>query len=108
MAKPEGDNWHYAVELTTLEDREPYPVDLNGKEIAIVKLDDDIFAVSNVCTHEYACLSDGHIEEDRIVCMLHLAEFHIPTGKAVEEPAVEDLETFPIAIDSNEVYVQVA
>ncbi len=103
---PEGENWHRVASLDELEDREPFPVDLEGEEIAIILMDGEVYAINNVCTHEYACLSDGYIEEDRIVCQLHLAEFHIPTGKVVEEPADGPLEVYQVALDGNDVYVQ--
>ena len=107
MTKPEGEAWHCVATRNELEDSEPFPVDVKGEELAIVQLGDDIYAINNICTHEYACLSDGYVEEDRIVCQLHLAEFHIPTGKAVEEPAVEDLKTYPVVVDGNDIYVKV-
>jgi len=81
------ENYHAVAALSDLEDRIPYPVDVGAEEIALVMLDGDIYAVNNVCTHEYACLSDGYIEEDRIVCPLHLAEFSVVTGQVIEDHA---------------------
>ncbi|MDE0309685.1 MAG: non-heme iron oxygenase ferredoxin subunit [Acidiferrobacterales bacterium] len=101
------ENCHYAAEISDLEDREPYPVDIAGEEIALVLMDDNIFAINNICTHEYACLSDGYIEDDRIVCPLHLAEFEVRTGAVVEDPAEEDLQTYPVVVSEGKVYVQV-
>ena len=100
-------NSHFAVDLSELEDREPYPVDIKGEEIALVLMDDEVFAVSNICTHEYACLSDGHVEEDRLVCPLHLAEFDIRTGAVVEDPAEDNLSTYPVTIENGKVFVEV-
>ena len=101
------ENCHYVADLSDLEDREPYPVDVAGEEIALVMLDGEVFAVNNICTHEFACLSDGYVEEDRIVCPLHLAEFEIRTGVVVEEPAELDLPTYAVVIDEDKVYVQI-
>lgn len=100
------ENCHYAAELTDLDDREPYPVDIAGEEIALVLMDEEIFAINNICTHEYACLSDGYIEDDRIVCPLHLAEFEVRTGAVVEEPAETDLQTYTVVVAEGKVYVQ--
>ncbi len=100
------ENCHYAAELSDLEDREPYPVDIAGEEIALVLMDEEIFAINNICTHEYACLSDGYIEDDRIVCPLHLAEFEVRTGTVVEEPAETDLQTYAVVVAEGKVYVR--
>ena len=101
------ENYHAAASMSDLEDRVPYPIDIGAEEIALVLMDDTVHAISNVCTHEYACLSDGYIEEDRIVCPLHLAEFCVVTGKVIEDPAEEDLQTFAVQIVDNQVYVKV-
>ena len=93
--------------MSDLEDRVPYPVDVGAEEIALVLMDDNVYAISNVCTHEYACLSDGYIEEDRIVCPLHLAEFSVTTGEVIEEPAEEDLQTYSVKVVDDQVYVKV-
>ena len=106
-SQSQAENWHRAANLSELEDREPFPVDIEGEEIAIVLLDGEVYAINNVCTHEYACLSDGYVEEDRIVCQLHLAEFHIPTGKVVEEPADGDLAVYPVKVEGDDIYVQI-
>ena len=98
---------HYAADVSDLEDREPYPVDIAGEEIALVLMDNDIYAINDICTHEYACLSDGYIEDDRIVCPLHLAEFDIRTGAVVEEPAETDLQTYAVVVVEDKVYVKV-
>ena len=63
MVKPAGDNWHRVASYSELEDREPLPVDIMGEEIALILLDDELHAIANICTHEYACLSDGFVED---------------------------------------------
>ena len=100
------ENCHFATNLSELEDGEAYPVDIAGEEIAIVMLDDDVYAINNVCTHEFACLSDGYVEDDRIVCPLHLAEFEIKTGAVAEDPAEVDLQTYEVVVVGNDVYVR--
>ncbi len=102
-----SDNTYCVAKLSELEEEEPVAVDIAGEEIALVLLDSKLYAINNVCTHEYACLSDGYVEDGRIVCPLHLAEFDIATGAAVEDPAEEDLRTYPVTIVGDDVYVQV-
>lgn len=76
-------------------------------EIALCKVDDNIYALNNICTHEYACMSDGFIDGDVIECPLHQAQFHIPTGKVLSSPAVVDLQTYPVKVEDDDVYVQI-
>ncbi len=100
------ENYHAVAAMSDLEDRVPYPVDIGADEIALVLMDGDVYAINNVCTHEYACLSDGYIEDDRIVCPLHLAEFSVRTGEVVEDPAEEDLQTYSVKVVDEQVYVK--
>ena len=100
-------DYHAVVAVSELEDRVPYPVDIGAEEIALVMMDNEIYAINNICTHEYACLSDGYVEDDRIVCPLHLAEFDITTGEVVEDPAEENLQTYSVKVVDNQVYVKI-
>ncbi len=102
-----GSNGELVANLSELEDRVPHPVDVKGEEVALVLMDGNVHAINNICTHEYACLSDGYVEEDRIVCPLHLAEFEITTGKVVEDPAEEDLQTYDVTVVGNDIFIQI-
>ena len=48
-----------------------------------------------------------HIEGDTIECPLHQARFHIPTGKALCEPAFGDLKTYPVQQKDGSIYIEV-
>ena len=76
-------------------------------EIAIFNLDGAFYATSDVCTHSFASLSDGFIEDACVECPLHGGRFDIKTGAAIEEPCTEDLEIFPVRIDGDTVLVTV-
>ena len=90
-----------------IEADEALAVGVGDIEIALCNVDGTIYAINNICTHEYACLADGFIEGDAIECPLHQAQFHIPTGKVLSSPAVVDLQTYPVKVEGDEVYVQV-
>jgi 3-phenylpropionate/trans-cinnamate dioxygenase ferredoxin subunit len=77
-----------------------------GKEIAIYHLPGGEFrATDNVCTHEYALLSDGWLENGCIECPLHAAQFDVRTGKAMSAPADVDIAVFPVKIEGEDVMV---
>lgn len=48
--------WHEVIALDELEDEEPTPVQVGDTPIALVRVDDDVFALHDVCTHEVAPL----------------------------------------------------
>ncbi len=81
--------------------------DAGGEEVLVVNVDGDLHALSNVCSHDYAQLSDGELEHDELVCPLHQARFDVRTGEALSPPAYEPVATFPIRVVDGNVEVEV-
>ena len=98
---------HPATKTSDIAPGEALRIEIGEREIAIFNLDGVFYATSDVCTHSFASLSDGFIEEDCVECPLHGGRFDIKTGAAIEEPCTEDLETFPVRVDGDTVFVAV-
>ena len=79
--------WHVAAKVENVPENEVIGVVVDGEPVAIYKLGGVLYATANVCTHEYALLSDGYIEGDCIECPLHQARFHIASGEVRAAPA---------------------
>ena len=78
------------------------------KNVLLVRIKDDFFALEDNCSHEDFPLSDGFLDGDKVVCSMHAASFAIRTGEALTMPAFEDIETYSVRIDQNDVYVKVS
>jgi nitrite reductase/ring-hydroxylating ferredoxin subunit len=76
-------------------------------DIALFNLDGTFFAIKDVCTHDQAPLSEGELDGDTIVCPWHGACFSVRTGEALSLPATEPVETFPVILQGDEVYVDI-
>lgn len=81
--------------------------DYDGKEILIAKFQDKIYATDWICTHQYADLSSGFLneEEKTITCPLHLSVFKLENGIPQNPPAELPLKTYEVKIENNDVYV---
>jgi len=95
------------AELSELVPDEPRRVQVNGTAVVLVRVADEVFAVSASCTHEDAQLDDGFIEDCAIECPRHGALFDLKTGEALSLPAVKPLQTFPVRVDGTSVLVGV-
>lgn len=83
------------------------PVRVGDKEIAIYHLPGgDYRATDNICTHEYAQLSDGWLENGCIECPLHAARFDIRTGRALCAPADVNLAVFEVKIEGDDLLLK--
>ena len=99
--------WHRVTELDTLDLETPVALRIGDQQVCVVRLEDGIFAINDVCTHEYALLSDGYYEEGKLECPLHQACFEIRTGRALNEPADVDVATYPTKVEDGVVFVEV-
>jgi len=104
---PEPDRWHRVAALTDLREGEVFATRLGELELALVRIDGTVHAFDDVCTHEYASLSQGFLEGGEIECPLHGARFDVVTGRCLAPPAERDLRVFPVRIEGGDVYVGV-
>jgi anthranilate 1,2-dioxygenase large subunit len=80
-------------------------VDVNGTPVALYRLSHEVFATSGICTHALALLSDGFVEGGRIECPLHQGQFDIRSGKALCAPVTEDLRTYAVKLEGDDVFI---
>ena len=101
-----SDGWVKAADRGALSDGEVIGVIVAGHEIALYEMDGEIFATDDICTHAYAKLSDGWMEKGEIECPLHAGRFDIKTGKATAPPCVDDVKTYPVRVEGDEIQVK--
>jgi nitrite reductase/ring-hydroxylating ferredoxin subunit len=99
--------WQLVTKRENVSSGAPFAFSHADKNIAIFRIDDDYYATDNVCPHAYALLTEGFVEGDQVECALHGAIFHIPTGRCVAPPADCDLQTYPVKIENDQIYVDV-
>ena len=80
-------------------------IDIGGRRILLANVGGRICAVDDTCTHEDASLSTGVLKGDLVKCPLHGSRFNVCTGKALEEPAEEDLRTYPVRLEGGRILV---
>lgn len=83
-------------------------VDPDGVPVCLVRLDNgDLYAVSDLCTHEDVELSDGELDGDEVECPAHGSCFDPRTGAVSGLPATKPLRTYPVEITGGDVFVEV-
>jgi naphthalene 1,2-dioxygenase system ferredoxin subunit len=102
----EDASWVRAAARSDLAEGEVIGVEVGGRSIALYDADGGLFATDNICTHAYACLSDGWLDGEVIECPLHAARFDVRSGKVLDPPATEDLKTYPVRIVDGEIQVR--
>ncbi len=82
-----------------------YGIEVNGEAVVIGRVDGEIYAIGGVCTHQYARLEDGALEDDVVMCPLHNSGFNIKTGEAVRYPATEPVPRYGVKTEGGKVFV---
>lgn len=75
--------------------------------VLLVRLNGTIHAIGRICTHEYADLADGYLDDGCVVCPLHGSKFDVVTGRAITLPAVVPEPVYQVSIIDSVVYVGV-
>jgi nitrite reductase/ring-hydroxylating ferredoxin subunit len=96
-----------ALKAADLSEGSMSAVDLKGEHILLSRIGGDVYAVAGTCTHEEADLSKGFLLEDRVVCPLHLSQFDLRTGEAVNPPATVPLRRYNTRVEGETIYVEV-
>lgn len=98
-------NWERICYKAEIPEDDVFGVVHHGHEIALYLYEGEVFATDNLCTHGHAKLSDGFFEDGEIECPLHQGRFCVKTGKALCAPITEDVKTYPVKIEQDEVYL---
>lgn len=80
-------------------------VDVGGRRILIANVDGRYCAADDTCTHEEASLSTGVLKGALVRCPLHGSRFNVCTGEALEEPAEENLRTYPVRLEGERILI---
>jgi 3-phenylpropionate/trans-cinnamate dioxygenase ferredoxin component len=99
--------WIKVCNVKSLKNGDLLDFDIEDKKILISKLRDEVYATDRICTHAYADLSTGFINDDEktLTCPLHMSAFKLEDGTPQNLPAEEPLKTYKIKIQDNYVYI---
>ncbi|AUT73638.1 non-heme iron oxygenase ferredoxin subunit [Paraburkholderia hospita] len=81
-------------------------IDLEGVKIGLFRVDDEIHALDDICTHGAALLSDGEFEGHEIECPLHAGLVDVRTGRALSAPISRDTRRHETKIEGDVLFVR--
>jgi naphthalene 1,2-dioxygenase system ferredoxin subunit len=114
---PDGSALHGVIEASSgpvevrvaaeadLRDGEVRHLKVGKRDIALARVRGDYFAISNVCRHAFAPLSDGFLDGYELMCPLHGWRYDVRDGMT-DHPGAE-VRTYPVAVRDGEVFVTV-
>ncbi len=99
------------VRLCRRDDLEPGTArrfEVGDVRVALVRVNDDFFALGDRCSHEDYSLSEGEVLEDEceIECWKHGSTFDLRTGEPCSLPATKPVPVYTVEIDGEDVMVE--
>ena len=101
--------WHRVCPLDDIDLEDLIRFDHAGRSYAVYRDPQGaVFATDGLCTHEQVHLCDGLVMDHLIECPKHNGQFDYRTGEAMRAPVCVNLKTFPVKVEGDRVYVEVA
>ena len=91
--------------LTDVKQGKMFRSKINDHAILLANINNEIFAIDDVCTHEDASLYKGALKGFCVECPLHGSHFDFRTGKPDGNPATEAVKTYKTEIKNNEIFI---
>lgn len=98
--------WIDVVAEQALAEGEHVLTYLDGYEVAIFKVNGQLYAIEDVCSHDGTEIASGTIEGDEIICPRHAARFCLKTGQAKCGPAYEAINTFAVQVVDGRIQIK--
>ena len=74
-------------------------------EYLVVRLAEEVFGLSNRCTHMGCFLSEGRLQDHVVTCTCHGSKFDVRSGAVVDGPAEASVPTYPVVIQAGKVHL---
>lgn len=98
--------WLQAGKVSDFKEGEGKVVNLQGKYVAVFKVDGNIHAVDNTCPHQGGPLGEGMLDGQVVTCPWHGWRFNVTTGVSPVVPTAK-VQKFNVKVDGDKVLIEV-
>ena len=86
---------------------------LGSKEVLIINVNGQYYAIGNNCTHQGGNISNGTLQGNIVTCPKHKAQFDVTNGKVVSHPKmpfihpkIADQAVYKVKIEGTDILVE--
>ena len=95
------------AKLTDVQPNKMFRASHNNREYLLANINGEIYAMDNTCSHEDASLYNGALKGHCVECPLHGSLFDFRNGQPDGNPATVAINTYPVTIKDNEIYIEI-
>jgi 3-phenylpropionate/trans-cinnamate dioxygenase ferredoxin subunit len=84
-------------------------VEVDDVEIAVVNCGGEILAIEDRCSHDDGILLEGELDQERcrVECPRHGSWFDLRTGRPLNLPAYQPVDTYDVLIEDGHIKLEV-
>ncbi len=98
--------WHEVLKADELEENDAIDVVIDENHYAVYQLEKGNYrATEGVCTHEFALLAEGVVQDGCIACPKHNAKYDICSGQVKTRPGKRDLKTYAVQMKDGKLLI---
>ena len=93
--------------LDDIRDGDMMQVSVGGELVGVYRVGDDVYALSDVCSHQEAYLTEGEFESEEleVECPLHGSRFSVVDGSVRILPATKPVASYSVKVEGGEILV---
>jgi 3-phenylpropionate/trans-cinnamate dioxygenase ferredoxin subunit len=101
---------HVLCPLTDLASCSVRRFDIDGRSIAVVRIDDSVYAIGDTCSHADVSLSEGEVlcDSKEIECWKHGSAFSLETGEAITLPATQPVPVYEASVVDGQIVLELS
>jgi 3-phenylpropionate/trans-cinnamate dioxygenase ferredoxin component len=101
---------HVVARLDALAPCSVQRFEVEGHPIAVVRIDDEVYAIGDICSHAHISLSEGELYCDtkEIECWKHGSTFSLETGEPQTLPATQPVPVYKASVVDGNIVIEVS
>lgn len=101
------DEFQFIAKADEIEEGKGRPFVIGDHRIALVRYEDTLYALDDLCPHADASLAFGPVKDGCLICPWHYAEFDLKTGDALSGPVTRGIRTYDLKIVDGDILVKI-
>ncbi len=102
--------WYKVLKEGAMKDGDLFKVQVEGREVLIIRDGNSYYATSHLCTHEDYDLSEGFMDDHQLICPNHFATFNPKDGSVISPPEgagdISPLKSYKTKVENGEIMVE--
>jgi nitrite reductase (NADH) small subunit len=92
--------WGPVAQLSDLPTDTGCVVEVEGRQVALFRVGDEVFAMENECPHREGPIGEGDLEDGVVTCPWHAWQVDVRTGAVAYRPEL-CAKTYPCNVDDD-------